>query len=163
MTSLAVSSRSTWMPSRPRLRVILALARRDALIQASYRVVMVLELVLGILDLTVYYFISKTFTGAAHASLGAAPSYFAFALVGIALTVVVQAASLGVANKVREEQLTGTLEALVTQPVSSTEVALGMCGLPFLFSTVRVTLYLLLANVLFGLDLSQASLPGIIA
>ena len=136
---------------------------RDARIQASYRVVLVLDLVLGVLDLLVYYFISKTFSGAGHAALGAAPSYFAFALVGIALTVVVNAASLGVATTLREEQLTGTLEALVTQPVSSTELAFGMCGLPFGFASIRVATYLLVGGALLGIDFSHTSWPGLVA
>src|SRR5437764_7722273 len=163
MTSLAATRRSSWAPRAPRPRVVLALARRDALIQASYRVVLVLDLVPGVLDLLVYYFISQALSGPSHASLAPAPSYFAFALVGIALTVVVSAASLGVASTVREEQLTGTLEALVTQPVTAVEMALGLCGLPFGFATVRVSVYLLVGGALLGIDFSHTSWPGLVA
>jgi ABC-2 type transport system permease protein len=141
---------------------VLALARRDALIQASYRVVLVLDLTLGVLDLLVYYFISKALSGPSHASLAPAPSYFAFALVGIALTVVVSAASLGIATTVREEQLTGTLEALVTQPVTAVEMGLGLCGLPFGFATIRVALYLLVGGALLGIDFSHTDWLGLV-
>jgi ABC-2 type transport system permease protein len=162
MTSLTATTRSTFAPRLPRLRAVVALVRRDFLIRASYRAMLVLDLVIGLLDVVVYYFISQTFQGAATTSLGAAPSYFAFALVGIAITTVVSATSSGIAMRVREEQLTGTLEALVTQPVTTLEMAIGMCGLPFFLATFRVALYLVVGGALGGVDLSATSWPGFI-
>jgi ABC-2 type transport system permease protein len=151
-------------PSRlPRPAAILALARRDLLIYTSYRLMMTLDLWIGALDVIVYYFISQTFEGPTTASLGGAPSYFAFALVGIAVTVVIQAASGGIANKVREEQLTGTLEALAAQPLTTTELATGLCGLPFAISAFRVAVYIVLGAVAFGLDLSHTDWAGFVA
>ena len=141
---------------------MLALTRRDLQIYLSYRLMMTLDLWIGVLDVVVYYFISETFEGATSAPLGDAPSYFAFALVGIAVTVVIQAVSLGIGTKVREEQLTGTLEALVAQPLRSTELAIGLCGLPFAISTFRVAIYLLLGAVAFGLDLSHTDWLGFV-
>lgn len=138
----------------------MALLRRDLLIQVSYRLVLALDVFVGVLDVIVYYFISETFEGVTTASLGGAPSYFAFALVGIAVTVVIQAAAVGIGTTVREEQLTGTLEALVAQPLRTTELAAGLCGLPFFFSTLRVAIYLLLGALAFGLDLSDTSWIG---
>lgn len=160
MTSLTATTKSTFAPRLPRLRAIVALVRRDALIRTSYRLVLVLDLFIGLLDVIVYYFISQTFQGEATASLGSAPSYFAFALVGIAVTTVVAATSSGISLRIREEQLTGTLEALVTQPVTSLEMAIGMCGLPFLLATFRVAIYLVLGGVLLGVDFSNTSWAG---
>src|SRR5215218_1331088 len=140
MTSIAAARRSTSAPSPLRLSAVLALIRRDYLIRTSYRLVLVLDFFIGVLDVVVFYFISQTFKDGATASLGAAPSYFAFALVGIAVTAVVQATSSGIASGIREEQLTGTLEALVTQPVNAAEMAVGMCGMPFALATFRVGL-----------------------
>lgn len=153
---------STFALSLPRTRAVLALTRRDLQIYLSYRLMMTLDLWIGVLDVVVYYFISETFEGATSAPLGDAPSYFAFALVGIAVTVVIQAVSLGIGTKVREEQLTGTLEALVAQPLRSTELAIGLCGLPFAISTFRVAIYLLLGAVAFGLDLSHTDWLGFV-
>jgi ABC-2 type transport system permease protein len=154
---------STFGLSLPRPRVVLALTRRDVQIYLSYRFMMTLDLWIGALDVIVYYFISETFEGTTTASLGSAPSYFAYALVGIAVTVVIQAASLGIGSKLREEQLTGTLEALVAQPLTSTEMAVGLCGLPFAISTVRVAIYILLGAAVFGLDLSSTDWVGFVA
>jgi ABC-2 type transport system permease protein len=142
---------------------VLALLRRDALIQVSYRLMLAFDVVLGAVDVVIYYFISETFEGGTTASLAPAPNYFAFALVGIAVTVVVQAAAVGIGTKVREEQLTGTLEALVAQPLSISQMAIGLCGLPFVFSTLRVAIYLLLGAAAFGLDLSETDWLGFLA
>ena len=154
---------STFALSLPRSRAIVALTRRDVQIYLSYRLMMTLDLWIGVLDVVVYYFISETFEGAASAPLGDAPTYFAFALVGIAVTVVIQAASLGIGAKVREEQLTGTLEALVAQPLNTTELAAGLCGLPFAISTARVAIYMVLGSIAFGLDLSNTDWLGFVA
>ena len=140
-----------------------ALFIRDFLIARSYRMAVVLDLVLGLLNLLVYYFISRTFGNPAPSDLGGAPSYFAFASVGIAMTTVINAASAAVSGRVRQEQLTGTLEATVTQPVSSATLAAGMSGLPFLSAAVRAALYLVLAAVILDLDFPQADWGGAVA
>jgi ABC-2 type transport system permease protein len=163
MTSTTAAAMSIFALSLPRPRAIAALTRRDVQVYVSYRFMMTLDLWIGVLDVIVYYFISETFEGATTAPLGDAPSYFAFALVGIAVTVVIQATSLGIGNKVREEQLTGTLEALVAQPLTSTEMAVGLCGLPFAISTVRVAVYIVIGALAFGLDLSNTDWVGFVA
>jgi len=118
--------------SLPRLGVIAALVRRDYLVQRSYRLAFVLDLFYGIANLLVFYFISQTFTDVTTADLSGAPSYFAFASIGIAITIVLQAASGGLAHRIREEQLTGTLEALTAQPITVPELSFGLAAFRWL-------------------------------
>ena len=94
------------------------------------------------------------------ASLGGAPSYFDFAAVGVTLSAVVTATSTALAARIREEQLTGTLEALMVQPITPTELAFGYAGFPVSFATLRTAAYLLIAGTLLGLDLSRTDWPG---
>lgn len=141
---------------------MLALIRRDFQVTRSYRLPFALDLVYGFINLLVYFFISRTFEGARTANLDPAPSYFAFVSVGIAITVVIGAASSGLAARIREEQLTGTLEALMAQPLTATEVALGLAGFPFLFAVARAALYILIAGTVFGLPLGNADWPGFV-
>ena len=155
----ASSSRSSGWTVRP----LVALARRDFQIRRSYRVAFVLDLVLGLLNVVIYYFISRTFVDAETADLGAAPTYFAFALVGIAITTVVAATTSEVSAVIRQEQLTGTLEALVTQPVSPAQLSLGIAVLPAMFAVVRVALYLVIAALWLGVDLGGARWDGFFA
>jgi len=162
MSSVATSASS----SRPRagvVRPVAALVRRDFQVRRSYRAAFVLDLVLGFLNLLIYYFISRTFVDVGTADLAGAPSYFAYALIGIVLGVVVAAATTEVAFVLRQEQLTGTLEALATQPVSAMQLSLGLAALPLAFATFRVVFYLLVAAVWLDVDVGRASWEGLAA
>jgi ABC-type multidrug transport system permease subunit len=134
--------------------------RRDSLVTRSYRLAFVLDVVFGLLNLVLFFFISRTFQNVQGANLHGAPTYFAFASVGIAITIVVDAASTGLANRVRGEQLTGTLEALLVQPVTNAEVAFGMAAFPFAFAMVRAVFYLVVAVLWFHLDVARANWFG---
>ena len=137
-----------------------ALVRRDFLVTRSYRLAFVLDLVFGVLNLFVFFFISRIVGEEALADLKGAPSYFAFAAVGIAITVVIDAASVALANRIREEQLTGTLEALLVQPVGLVELALGLVSFPFVFAIGRSVLYLLISALFLGVDFGEMSWLG---
>jgi ABC-2 type transport system permease protein len=149
-------------PSSPSLRTpLLALTRRDYSAFTSYRFAIGFDLLYGVIDLFVYFFISQTFKGASTADLGGAPTYFAFALVGIVMTLVVSAASATIGFRLREEQLTGTLETLVAQPIRSWQIALGVTVWPFAFALVRAAFFLLLAELVLDVDFSDASWAGV--
>jgi ABC-2 type transport system permease protein len=72
----------------------------------------------------------------------------------VIVTVVIAATSTELAARVRQEQLTGTLESLFIQPLTATEVAVGLVGLPFLFSMARAALYVAVAVIFLGLETS---------
>jgi ABC-2 type transport system permease protein len=145
-----------------RRHAIAAIVRRDYQLARSYRLAFAMDLLFGFANLILYFFISRTFTGVGRtAGLHGAPSYFAFALVGIVLTVVLAAASTSLGMRIREEQLTGTLEALVVQPLNSVELALGLVGFPFLFAMFRALAYLGIAWAWLDVDLARADWGGV--
>jgi ABC-2 type transport system permease protein len=149
-------------PPFPRFQVVLALIRRDVAITRSYRIAFVLDIVFGVLNLAMFFFISRTFGHVGGVDLHGAPNYFAFASVGIAITIVIDAASTGLAQRIRGEQLAGTLEALLIQPVTVGEVAFGLAGFPFVFAMIRAVFYLLIAAAWFHVDVAQASVVGFV-
>jgi len=148
--------------SVPRLGVIAALVRRDYMVQRSYRLVFVLDVFYGIVNLLVFYFISLTFNDATTADLNGAPTYFAYASIGIAITIVLQAASGGLAHRIREEQLTGTLEALTTQPITVPELSFGLAAFQFGFGMIRAAFYLLLSGLFFGVSFANTDWVGFV-
>ncbi len=152
------------VPGLGRLRpgVVWAVVLRDYLVTRSYRLAFLLDIFHGLLELAAFFFVSRTFEGVTPANLQDAPSYFAFAAVGIGVATVVNAATDGIARRLRDEQLTGTLEALVAQPVKPTELCAGLVGFPFLFAVARGTVYLAIAAALIGVDLSHASWLGLV-
>ena len=145
----------------PRSWVIAALIRRDFLSARAYRTAFIMDIAFGFLNLLVYYFISQAI-GGFSTNLQGAPSYFAFAAVGASMTLVIQAATSGLARRIREEQLTGTLEALVGQPITSTEIAFGIAGFPFMFAMLRAAAYIFTATAFLGVDLEGADWIGFI-
>ena len=151
------------MRSGSRLRRIAAIMRRDLLIARSYSFALWFDLGFGLIELFIYFFVSRTFANVAPASLGGAPTYFAFVAVGIVLTLVVGAASAGIVDRIRSEQQVGTLETLVAQPVGAVDLCVGMIGYPFLFALVRAAVYSAAAIGLLGLRLPHASWIGFVA
>ncbi|MEO8290946.1 MAG: ABC transporter permease [Gaiellaceae bacterium] len=140
---------------------MLTLVRREYASRRTYRLAFLLDILFGVANLLVFYFISRTLDVGADVDLGA-PSYFAFALVGIAITNVIGAASTGLAYRVREEQYTGTLEALMVQPVTLTELSAGLAGYPFLFSMARAAIYILVGGSLLGVDFGATDWLGFV-
>lgn len=141
---------------------IWALIVRDWGVTRSYRTALFTDLAFGFINLAVYHFISQTLRPRVGHGLDGAPTYFAFAAVGVALSVVLQASMSGLARRVREEQLTGTLETLLAQPISSVELAFGLAGFPFLFALARAFAYLLLAGAFLGLSLAHVHWIGLV-
>jgi ABC-2 type transport system permease protein len=163
MTSADARSGLTFRFRPPRPRIVAALVRRDYSLTRSYKYTLALDLLFGLVNVLIYFFISRTFDGVTPAVLSAAPTYFAFAVAGIAIIVVLEAASTGLADRIRQEQLTGTLEALVAQPVTSTEMSLGMAGFGFFFALTRAAFYLLFAVAFLGLESARISWMGFVA
>ena len=144
-------------------RVVGAFLRRDLSIVRSYRFPFVLDTLFGVLQLAIFFFLSKTFEGAGPQGLDGAPSYFAFAAVGMVIALVIEAAAEGISERVREEQLSGSLEALLVQPINAASLCAGLAAFPFAFAQIRALVYLLIAAVLMGLDLSETSWIGFTA
>jgi len=157
-----VTAASTFPPRAPRWRIVRTLIAREYASRRTYRLAFLLDLLFGIANLLVYYFISHTLSVGANSDLGSAPSYFAFALVGIAITNVIGAASTGLAYRIREEQFTGTLEALLVQPISLNELSTGLAGYPFLFSMARAAFYILVGGGLLGVSFANADWLGFV-
>src|SRR3954452_1459782 len=145
----------------PRADVVRALARRDFLTTRSYKLSFVLEVFFGVVELAVYFFISQIIGDVTSESLHGAPSYFAFAAVGVIMAALLSAATTSIALRLREEQLAGTMEVLAAQPVTSLELCVGIVSFPFAYSAVRAALYLLIAAFWMNLDVSQTSWAGV--
>ena len=159
---MSTATRTSRSPDSPRaLRLLGAFLRRDFAVAGSYRFPFVLDMFFGVLQLSVYYFLGRTFVDIGPAELDGAPSYFAFAAVGVVVALVIEAAVQGIAERVREGQLSGSLEALLAQPVTPSQLCLGFTGFPFAFAIVRASIYLLVAGLLLDLELGSADWLGL--
>jgi ABC-2 type transport system permease protein len=160
---LTVATRASASRASPPRRVtIAAFLRRDFGITRSYRFPFVLDAISGLFQLGAYFFLSRAFGDVGPAQLNGAPSYFAFAAVGVVISMVIQATVQGMAQRVREEQLCGSLEALMAQPLNALQTCAGLTAFPFAFALVRATIYLIVASFWMDLDVADISFVGVV-
>jgi ABC-2 type transport system permease protein len=142
--------------------IVAAVIRRDWRVAISYRTSFVLELGSIVLFLALFFYLGQLINPNRLGSSQALRSdYFAYVAVGIALVRMLQLSLAGFAAKLREEQTTGTFEALMTAPVSSSLIVLAMSAYDLLRGAVSGVFVLLAAVVIFGLDLDTG--PGSLA
>jgi len=108
------------------LGVLRAVFVRDMQAALSYRVGFLLTLAGSAMNAVGLFFLGRTFGGAAAPLLDAyGGSYFGFAVIGVALTTFMSLGIGGIAQRVREGQLMGTLELMLVSPNRLPTVLLG--------------------------------------
>ena len=143
---------------------IAAFLRRDWKVARSSRLQFVLDLATIPLALGLFFFLSRLVDTSALAAEGdLQQGYFAFAAVGIAVLRMVQLALTSFSVKLRNEQTTGTFEALLASPVTPSVVVLGSAAFEILRAMV-IGLVTLGVAMLFGVrfNLSATSFIGIL-
>jgi len=120
-----------------------AFIRRDLLIEISYRSAFVLQLAGVFVSVGIWYFLSGMIRGfAPDMKRLEGGDYFPFILVGIAFYHYLTVALTSFASRVRNEQLTGTLEAMLVSPTRTPMVILASSLWDFVFTSFRVVVYL---------------------
>lgn len=140
---------------------LLAFLRRDLAIEASYRVSFALQAASVFLSIAAYYFLAR-FIGQVGIP-GLAPyggDYFAFVLLGVALHDYLSTSLDAFSRSIREAQLAGTLEALLSTQTSLPTIILSSAAYPFLWTSASVLLYLALGAGLFGVSLAGGNWLG---
>ncbi len=135
-----------------------AFLRRDLLIEASYRLNFLLSLLSVFLAAAVFHFLGKIVDPSAVR--GAGPDYFSFAIVGIAFSSFLRTGLFSFSNALREEQMMGTLEAMLATPASGAEVVLYGSLWRFSFALATAASYLAVGALFFGLSLGRADWPA---
>lgn len=142
---------------------VAAFLRRDWKIARSYRLQFVLDLASIPLALGLFFFLSRLVDSSAlPADSDLSQGYFSFAAVGLVVFRMVQTALSSFSTKLRNEQTTGTFEALLASPVSPTVVVLGIASFDLLRAVAGGMVTLLVALLLgLELQLSVATLAGL--
>jgi ABC-2 type transport system permease protein len=86
-------------------------------------------------------------------------SYLEFAVVGMTLGGFVHLGLERVSAALRNEQLMGTLESLLTTPTSSQTIQIGSILFDLIFIPLRMCLLLLMLGLVFGLGLDIGGVP----
>jgi ABC-2 type transport system permease protein len=135
------------------LAKLAAFLRRDLLIAWSYRVGFLSDWAGLAMQVTVFYLIGRIVDPGQLPSYGGTrTTYMEFVAVGIAVGVFVQVALTRVALQVRQEQLTGTLEALLLTPTRPSTIQLGSVAYDLMYIPIRTAIFLAVVGAGFGLE-----------
>jgi len=133
---------------------LLAFLKKDFLITLSYRFAVLLHFFGMFVWLFMFYFIGQTFTGSISPHLERyGGSYFAYVLVGIAVSSFVSVGLESFAEEVRGAQVEGTLEALLSTPTSIYTILVGNSLWSFAVSLVVSILFLAGGCLFLGLQI----------
>lgn len=140
-------------------RVAAAFFKRDARIALSYRAGFLLTTLGVVVNTLGIFFLSRTFGGLATPLLDPyGGSYFGFAIVGVALTNFMAVGLSGMAGRIREGQMTGTLEIMLLSPNRLAVLLLGSTLWSHVLAAIMLIPYVI-AAVALGLDLTRVNLP----
>ena len=137
------------------MRKAFAFLKRDFFIEVSYRFHFLLSLASVVFTVAIFYFLGKIVDPAAVQE--SADDYFSFSLVGMAFAMYLRTGLGSFAESVREEQMMGTLEAMMSTPTSLTTIILSSSLWRFLFTSVSVLAFLV-AGACFGVSFAGANL-----
>lgn len=143
------------------IRKLLAFIKRDFLIEISYKFSFFLQFGGILLALISFYFLSMLIGGENIKHLQPyGGNYFSFVIIGIAFSNYLSGALLKLSRHMRNEQVTGTLEALLSTQTGIHTIIFSASFYNFLFTSIRVFLYLFLGILLFSVNIGDANYFG---
>lgn len=138
------------------LTMLGAFVRRDWTTTVSYRLPFLLELVGLLFNLTLFFYLAGLVDESSISRKhGLEKGYFAFVVIGLAVLWIGETGLTSFASKLRQEQTTGTFEALAATPAPQSLLALGSAAYDVLRSAVLAVISLVLATSIFGLRLES--------
>jgi len=141
-----------------------AFLRRDLLVMLSYRVAFVGDLVFICVQAVLFYFVAQIVDPAQLPTYGGtAATYMEFVMIGVVISTVSGLLLQRVATAIRQEQMIGTLEALLMSPTSPATIQAGSIAFDLLFIPVRMGVLLGVVALAFGLDFQAAGvIPALV-
>jgi ABC-2 type transport system permease protein len=122
---------------------VLAFFHRDLQIAASYRIPFLLDLFGALFVLIEFYFLAKLVPETASTG-----NYLDFVVTGLVVTTFLVSAASVITAGIRQEQLQGTLELMLSTGIRMPALALGISAYPLTAGAIRGTIYVAVAAVL---------------
>lgn len=143
------------------MRKVIAFVRRDLQIEASYRFYFSSQVVSIALSVASYYFLARFVGGSLNPALTEyGGDYFAFLLIGVSLNDYLATSLNAFSRSIRESQLAGTIEALLTTQTTLSTIIVASAVYPFLWTSLNVILYFVLGLGVFGVHFARGNWPG---
>jgi len=128
-----------------------AFLKRDFLSEVSYRLSFVLQVFGLVMSVAAFYFVTKMVDPATEGLDGIPP--FEWMLMGIAFQAYFSTALYAFSARIRDEQVLGTLEAMLVSPAPTSFVVFASAAWDFTYGGIRIVLYLAIAWLLFDYTL----------
>jgi ABC-type multidrug transport system permease subunit len=142
----------------PQLAAAAGIFRRDMTVYFSYRWRLVTQYIGMLFSLAVFYYISRLVEVGEFQSPDA---YFSYAAVGVIILQVLQS-TLDIPTAVRQELVAGTFERMAVSPFGPIASILSLFLFPMAWAVVTMLVTVVLSAVVFGVDLSWATIPAAI-
>lgn len=143
------------------LRKPFAFLKKDLLNEASYKWSFLLQFFTMFISVAVYFFLAKLISGSSSEYIAEyGGDYFSFVLIGVAFTSYLEVAVNSLSKSIRDGQMIGTLEALLTTQTELSTIIFSSSLYSFLFTSIRIFIFLLIGIVFFDMNLSQANYLG---
>ncbi len=158
-----IDAASTFHPlGKSSLRIAGAFIKRDFIAEISYKVSFLLQFLNIFFSVGVFFFLSRLIDKSAVipslASYGG--NYFSFVLIGIAFAGYFGVGLSSFASNLREAQTTGVIEAMLSTPVSIPMIILASSQWDYLFTTLKVFVYLILGVGFLNVQLGKVNYPA---
>lgn len=138
---------------------IFTFVRKEFLTEVSYRFAFLLHIFASFIWIVTFYFIDRLFGSRIAPHLQAfGVNYFSYVLLGLAFFTYVGIGVGSFAARIRNEQLMGTLEALLVTPTKVSTIIISMGVWSFIWASITVAIYLIFGALLFGVDLTHTNL-----
>jgi ABC-type multidrug transport system ATPase subunit/ABC-type multidrug transport system permease subunit len=136
----------------------LAFLKKDFLIEISYMLAFFLGLFGDIVSISALYFLALLLGSVVMPHLRAyGGDYFSFILIGEAFYGYLKIGLSSFSQKIRGEQVIGTLEAMLVTPTKYSTIIISSAVWNFISHSVSVLTYLLIGVCLFDADFSNAN------
>ncbi len=133
---------------------------RDFQSEISYKTSFILQFAGIFVTVLLWYFMAKFIGNAVKVTVSGKPAdYFAFVLIGIAAMRFLNTASSSFSTRLRNEQMTGTLEAMIITPTSIPTIVFSWAGWDFFMALISMLITFLLGIFAFGMKINIAGLP----
>jgi ABC-2 type transport system permease protein len=143
------------------LSKLYAFFKRDVINAASYKFAFISSFLGIFLTSASFYFIAQLFSGSQSQAL--APyggDYFSFVIVGVAFSGLLGILQQGLPGIIRSAQMTGILESLLVTQTNIPTILVGSSLYSMTFTSVRTIFHLLLAIIVFGMQLGDINWLG---
>ena len=145
---------------------MLAFLRRDLKVALSYRLQFFLQ-VASVLSLSITFFFLSLMLGRAEAQIASLGKYggryFGFVLVGLAFSTFLDGTLRTFSFSIRQAQITGTLEAMLTTRARIGAVVAGSALYTLLSTSIRTLLFGVFGVVVFQQRLHFDAWPAVVA